>query len=35
MISIKHVYSEICKNCDFAVPTFAMIKKNITKQFGS
>ena len=25
MISIKHDYSETCKNCDFAIPTFAMI----------
>ena len=28
MISIKYVYSETCKNCDFSVPTFAMIRKN-------
>ena len=25
-ISIKYVYSETCKKCDFTVPTFALIK---------
>ena len=29
MIRIKHVYSETCKHCDFAVPTFVMILKII------
>ena len=27
MISIEHVYIEICKNCDFSVPT-SEIKKS-------
>ena len=27
MINIEHVYTEICKNCDFSVPTFDTIKK--------
>ena len=27
MISIEHIYTEICKNCDFSVPTFDTIKK--------
>ena len=33
MISIKHVYSETCKNYYFAVPTFAKIKHLIAIQF--
>ena len=32
MISIKHVYSETCKNYYFAVPTFAKIKYLIAIQ---
>ena len=31
MISIEHVYTEICKKCDFPVPSFDIVNKIVLK----
>ena len=31
MISIEHVYTEICKNCDFPAPSFDIVNKIVLK----
>ena len=31
MISIEHVYTEICKNCDFPVPSFDIVNRIVLK----
>ena len=34
MIGIEHVYLEVCKNCDFPVPSFDIVNK-ITLKYKS